>query len=44
MYVSHILKYYQKLKNFTDCSIITFEYFCKIEHNSLINLKVNLIF
>jgi len=31
MYVCHVSKYYQKLKNFTDCSIITFEYyFCKI--------------
>jgi len=26
----HISKYYQKFKNFTDCSIITFEFFCNL--------------
>jgi len=25
-----VSKYYQKFKNFTNYSIITFEYFCKI--------------
>lgn len=39
--VCHNSTHYQKKKNFIlDCSIITFEYRVKFEHNSLVGLNI----